>query len=162
MKRRNLIITAVAIVIALAAVPFSFAQMRGHHRGGPGSEFAGAMAFGHLDRAKAELGLSDQQVADIKAIFKGLHDQNAQYRDSLKGGRQAIIKTLLANPNDVAGAQALLDQQSAAERAMKANLLTAASKALNVLTPDQRTKLAAHLADRQSRMQQRRERRGEQ
>jgi Spy/CpxP family protein refolding chaperone len=38
---------------------------------------------------------------------------------------------------------------------MKMNAITAASKALNVLTPDQRTQLADHLQQRESRFQQR-------
>jgi hypothetical protein len=59
----------------------------------------------------------------------------------------------LANPNDVAVAQTQLDAQNVAEKAMKTNALTAASKALNVLTSGQRTKLAAILAKHQAEHQ---------
>ena len=69
----------------------------------------------------------------------------------MRGGRQAIAQVLLANPNDVAGAQALLDKQLDAERQMKHNALVAASKALNVLTPDQRAKASAFLQQRMAK-----------
>ena len=108
------------------------------------------MMFG-LARAKSALGLSDQQSADIKQIFTDLKTQNEPLRTSMRGGRQAIAQLLLANPNDVAGAQALLDKQLATERQMKVNALTAASKALNVLTPDQRTKASAFLQQRMAK-----------
>jgi Spy/CpxP family protein refolding chaperone len=145
MKKRTLIFSAAALVIVLAAVPFAMAQhMRGHHHG------HGGMMFG-LGRAKSALGLSDQQSADIKQIFTDLKTQNEPLRTSMRGGRQAIAQLLLANPNDVAGAQALLDKQLDAERQMKHNALAAASKALNVLTPDQRTKASAFLQQRMAK-----------
>jgi Spy/CpxP family protein refolding chaperone len=143
MKKRTLIFSIAAIVVVLAAVPFAMAQhRRGHRHDG--------MMFG-LGRAKAALGLSDQQAADIKQIFTDLRTQNEPYRASLRGGRQAIAQILLANPNDIAGAQALIDKQTEAERQMKTNALNAFSKALNVLTPDQRTKAAAFLQTRMAR-----------
>jgi Spy/CpxP family protein refolding chaperone len=145
MKKRTLIFSAAALVIVLAAVPFAMAQhMRGKHHG------HGGMMFG-LERAKSALGLSDQQSTDIKQIFTDLRTQNEPLRTSLRGGRQAIAQLLLANPNDIAGAQALLDKQIDAERQMKHNALAAASKALNVLTPDQRTKASAFLQQRMAK-----------
>lgn len=147
MKKRTLIFSAAAIVIVLLAVPFAVAQhMRGHghHRGD-------MMMFGRLQHAKAALELSDQQTSDIKQIYTDLRTQNEPYRASLRGGRQAIAQALLANPNDTAGAQALIDKQSEAERQMKTNALHAFSKALNVLTPDQRTKASAFLTQRMAK-----------
>jgi Spy/CpxP family protein refolding chaperone len=146
MKKRTLIFSAAALVIVLAAVPFAMAQhMRGRH-----GHRHGGMMFG-LEGAKSALGLSDQQSTDIKQIFTDLKTQNEPLRTSMRGGRQVIAQLLLANPNDVAGAQALLDKQIDAERQMKHNALTAASKALNVLTPDQRTKASAFLQQRMAK-----------
>ena len=51
------------------------------------------------------------------------------------------MTTLINNPNDTAAAQTILNQQEQAEAAMKANTLAAVSKALNILTPDQRAQL---------------------
>lgn len=145
MNKRYILGAGLAILIIAAAVPFLYAQPMRHHGGG---EFG---FFGRLDKAKDKLGLTDDQVAQIKAIGDALKTQNAPYRDQVRGGFQSIATTLLNNPNDVAAAQTLLDQQSQAERTMKSNMLTAVSKALNVLTADQRAKVAQFLAARQAR-----------
>ncbi len=148
MRKNILVIAAAIVLVAMIAVPFAFAQ---HGRGMHGQMFEGPMFFGHLQNVKQELGLSDQQAADIKAVFQNLRQQNEQYRQSMHGTMQQVAQLLLANPNDVAAAQALIDQQTNAERAMKTNALNAASKALNVLTPDQRTKLSTILQERMAR-----------
>ena len=148
MKKRTLTITAVvAAVLALAAVPLVYAQGHMHKMG------MGMGPFGHLAKMQQELGLSDQQVDQIKAIVAETHEQNAQYRQQLHGGIHAAIATLLKNPNDVAGAQAIIDQQTQAEAALKTSILNAASKALNVLTPEQRDKLATLIAQHQAKFQ---------
>jgi Spy/CpxP family protein refolding chaperone len=152
MKKRTIWISAIVVVVAMSAVPLAFAQRaRAMHAHG---EFGSTM-FRHLEQAKAALDLSDQQVSDIKAAFQTLHAQNAPYRDSVRGGMQQVVQALINNPNDIAGAQALLDRQTDAERAMKANVVVAASKALNVLTPDQRTKLGTLMQERAARRQAR-------
>jgi len=153
MKKRIFIFSAAAILIVVLAVPFAVAQhMRGgrHGRGCMGGG-SGMMMFSHLQRARTALGVSDQQAGDIRKIFADLRAQNEPYRDSLRGGRQAIAQALLANPNDLTAAQALIDKQTAAEHQMKVNALTAFSKAINVLTPDQRTKASAFLQQRMAR-----------
>lgn len=154
MKKRTLIFLSAAILVVVLAVPFALAQhMRGagHRHGCMGGDSSMAM-FGHMSGrmhgAKAALGLSDQQADGIKKIFTDLRAQNEPYRASLRGGRQAIAQVLLANPNDIAGAQALIDKQSEAERQMKTNALQAFSKALNVMSSEQRTKAAAFLQER--------------
>jgi Spy/CpxP family protein refolding chaperone len=152
MKKRTLLFTAAAIVIVVLAVPFAVAQHMVRAGFGHGCMRGdSAMMFGHMRGAKAALGLSDQQADDIKKIFTDLRAQNAPYRESLRGGRQAIAQVLLANPNDIAGAQALLDKQSEAERQMKVNALAAFSKALIVLTPEQRVKASNFLQQRMAK-----------
>jgi Spy/CpxP family protein refolding chaperone len=152
MKKRTLILSASAILIVALAVPFAVAQhmhAAGRGRGCMGG--SGMMMFGRMQRAKAALGLSDQQAADIKQIFTDLHAQNEPYRATLRAGRQSIAQALLANPNDLAAAQALIDKQTDAERQIKINTLNAASKAINLLTSDQRTKAAAFLQQRMAK-----------
>jgi Spy/CpxP family protein refolding chaperone len=152
MKKRTLIFTASAILIVVLAVPFAVAQhMRGAGFGRGCMRGDSSMMFGHMRGAKAALGLSDQQAADIKKIFTDLRAQNAPYRASLRDGRQAIAQALLANPNDVAAAQALIDKQTEAERQMKTNALAAFSKALNVLTSEQRAKASNFLQQRMAK-----------
>jgi Spy/CpxP family protein refolding chaperone len=149
-KKRLIIITL--ILAAVAAVPYVYAGPGGHgFRGMHGGGGHGLGFLGHLEHAKSELGLSDAQVDQLKAIMKETHEQNHQYGEQIHGTLKQVATVLLTNPNDVAGAQAVLDQQAAAEKALKSNLLVAASKALNVLTPEQRTKLALHLAEHGSR-----------
>lgn len=148
MKKRNAIIATLVAVIMLAAVPFAYAAP-GRHRGGHG--FGGGMFLGPLMHLEEELDLTDAQLAQIKGIFAELRQLNEPYREQLHGGFHAIGKTLLSNPNDLSGAQALLDQQAAAEKAMKANMLTATSRALNVLTAEQRAELAQILEERSER-----------
>lgn len=153
MKTRTITLTVVIVAITLAIVPFVYAQQHGHmHRGD--MEMGGMGFFGHFAKAKEALGLSDQQASDIKAIFQDLRTQNQPYRAQIRGGMLNVAQTLINNPNDLGAAQNLLAQQEQAEHTMKANALAAAAKALNVLTPDQRTKLSQFVADRAARMQQ--------
>lgn len=149
MKKRFAIIAAAVALTALVAAPFAFAQHRRMH----GEAFGGPMMFGHLGHAQQALGLTDQQVTDIKAIFQDLHAQNQQFRQTHRATMQQVAQILLNNPNDIAAAQALIDQQSATERTMKINALNAMSKALNVLTPDQRAKAASMLQEHIGRQQ---------
>lgn len=149
-KKSTLTVSAIALaLVGLVAAPFLYAGPGHHHMMGGGE--MGPLA--HLAHAQKELGLSDAQVDQIKAIIKAAHDENAQYRDQLHGGFASIITTLVRNPNDVAAAQAIMDQQATAERALKTNMLNAASKALSVMTPEQREKLGTMVAEHQARFQ---------
>lgn len=157
MKKRTAVITILILAaVAAIATPLVFAGPGGH-RGMRGHGMHGARGFGgfgplgHLSRVKEELDLSDAQVEQIKAIFKEMHEQNAASRESLHGGFKDAAEALIANPNDLAGAQALLDRQFAAEKALKSSMLVATSKALNILTAEQRTKLSALIAERHER-----------
>jgi protein CpxP len=156
MKKRSIAI--IIAIAALAVAPLVMAapgRMGRHGFGGPGPGghgFAAGFGFlGHLRHAQEELDLSDQQVDQLKAIFTELHEQNAAYRDQMHDGLKAIADTLIANPNDVAAAQALLDAQFATERTMKTNMLNATSKALNVLTSEQRAKLSTLIEEHAQR-----------
>jgi Spy/CpxP family protein refolding chaperone len=151
MKKRTLILAISAIVLVLAAAPFVVAAERFHHRGHFGADGGPMMMFGHLERVKKALDLSDAQVDQIRAIHQSLREQNAPYRESVRGGVGAVAQALLNNPNDVAAAQALLDKQEQAERVMKTNTLNAAAKAINILTPEQREKVSRFITERQSR-----------
>ena len=150
MKKHTIAIATAVALMALVAVPIALAQHARHMRG---EGFGGGMFFGHLGHVKSQLGLSDQQTSDIKAIFQQLKQQNQPYRDSMRSTMQQVAQILINNPNDVAAAQSLINQQADAERAMKLNALNAASKALNVLTPDQRGKLSAMMQEHMGRMQ---------
>ena len=153
MRKRIFWTTAAIALVALMAVPLAFAQRARAMHGGDGA-FGGPMIFGHLRHAQQTLGLSDQQVSDIQAIFKDLHQQNQTYRQSMHSTMKQVAEMLIKNPNDVAAAQAILDRQMENERGLRNNALIAASKALNVLTPDQRGKLDTLLQEHINRHQQ--------
>jgi len=161
MKSRKALFATILAAGLLAAVPLAYGGPGGRgpgmmHRGGHGEGFGAGMFFGHLQHLKEELNLSDQQVEQIKTIFAELHQQNEQYREQLRGGLHSTLETLLADPNNLSGAQAALDQQAAAERAVKQNTLVATSKALNVLTAEQRSQLAQKIQERSERRTERR------
>jgi Spy/CpxP family protein refolding chaperone len=144
MRKPTTWITALIIAVSIAAVPFAYAQ----HVHGTAGRGHGFQFLEHLQHMQQQLALTDDQVGQLKAIGVALKEQNAPYRKQLQDGLHSVAATLLANPNDVTTAQSLLDQQNDAERILKANTLAAASKALNVLTPDQRSKLADMIAKR--------------
>ena len=151
MNKRNAIVIAILALIMVAGVPFLYAQHQHGMHGGMHGMHGGAFAdfgLGHLQRAKEYLDLTDAQVDQLKAIGKELHEQNAPYRKQLHGGLVQVAQTLISNPNDIAAAQAQLDQQNAVEATLKTNTLAAAARALNVLTPDQRAKVGEFLSKR--------------
>lgn len=163
MKKRSAIFAIVLAAGLLAAVPFVHAGPGGHR--GPGARAGhggpGGMFFGHLRHLQEELDLTEAQSDQIRGIFAELRTQNDAYREQLKGGFHSVAEVLIKNPNDLTAAQALIDQQASAERAIKANMLAATSKALNVLTAEQRAELAQIIEERGERRAERRsERRG--
>ena len=153
MKR---VVIALTLVLAIGtlAVGTLAAAPRGHHGVGHGFGHGFGRGFGPLARlahAKRELGPSDQQTARIRAIFAETRAETAPYRAQLRGGYKGVMQTLLENPNDVTGAQQLIEQQANAERALKTTVLNGASKALAVLTPAQREKLRTMIGERARR-----------
>lgn len=141
MKKRLIIIAL--IVTALGGAALYAGPGRAHFRGHGG----GFAFFAHLHQIADELDLTDAQKTQIHAIFRETREQNREIREELHGGFKDVAKTLIANPNDVAAAQAQLDRQLDTERALKTSILQGASKALSVLTPEQRTKLALIIAE---------------
>jgi filamentous hemagglutinin family protein len=159
-KRVTIAVIAVVTLVAVA-VPILYAQHSGHaagrmHGRGMGHGPGALHMLGVLEHLKDELNLSEQQSSDIKAILAEVHEQNAASREQLHGKLKAVAQTLIANPNDVAGAQAILDQQDDTERALKTNMIKGASKALNVLTAEQRARLSTIVAEHFDRMESRR------
>ena len=79
MRKTTVVIAAAVALVAMIAVPIAFAQ---HARGMHGEAFGGPMFLGHLQHLKQELGLSDQQASDIKAVFQDLRQQQLIRRKS--------------------------------------------------------------------------------
>jgi Spy/CpxP family protein refolding chaperone len=162
-KRIKILSLAVVAAGALALTPMvlgapsggHMSHMGGHmggHGMGHGGGFGEGFLLGGLAHIQDELDLTDAQTDQIRTIVTELQEQNAPYREQMHEGMKDAAKVLIANPNDVAGAQAALDAQTVTENAMKSNALQATSKALNVLTPEQRTKLGTLLEQHHERM----------
>jgi Spy/CpxP family protein refolding chaperone len=144
-KRTTILIASILAVGALAAAPLVLA---GPHGRGHGAGLHGLGFLEHLRHVKEELDLTDQQTAQLHAIFREGREANAASRDAMHDGIHEAAEILLANPNDVAAAQAALDRQAAAERALKSNILNAAAKAFAVLDAGQRAKLRTMIEER--------------
>lgn len=156
MKKRLAILGLVLIAAAAALYAGPGRHMRAGGHGGHG--FGAGFMLGHLHEIASELDLTEAQKTQIHAIFKETREANEQYRDQMHGGLKNVARVLIDNPNDLAGAQAVLDQQTATERALKSNILRGVSKALNVLTPAQRTELAGIVAKHAEARENRRDR----
>lgn len=150
MKKTVLAIAAVLAVGGIALVADAHPRGRATARA-ERAQRNGLGAIARLPRMKAELGLTDRQVEQIREAFKDLREKNAPYREELRGDLREVTETLLANPADVDEAQQLLRRHAAARDAMKANMLAATARALSVLTPEQRMKLATRIAERPAR-----------
>jgi Spy/CpxP family protein refolding chaperone len=151
MSKRITLIAVILAVATLAAAPIVQARPGSPGRHGMGAGPGAFGILGHLRHVKEELDLTDEQAGQIKTIFAEVREKNAQYREQLRGGRGGAADVLLANPSDIAGAQAVLDRQAATERLVKQNLLSATAKALAVLNADQRAKLSTLRAERAER-----------
>lgn len=159
MNKRNVVVISILTIVTVLAAGVVVAHP-GDQRGRGARMMAGggpgAGPFARLAMLKDELGLSDQQTSQIKGIFEALKDQNKSLREQLRDGRGDGLDALIANPSDTAGAQARLDAQLTAQRALRTNMISATSKALKVLTPEQRAKLGnLHEERRAKRMEQR-------
>ena len=133
-------LTAIAIMV-LSAVPMLYA--RPNQRGGRSDN-----ALSMLLKARAELGLSEAQTTEIRSIMKSLHDQNASLRTQRRDYTEDAIDTLVADPSAVVKAQTLIDQKAKIDRTRQTNLVNATAKALRVLSPDQRQRLAELIEER--------------
>jgi Spy/CpxP family protein refolding chaperone len=151
MNRKAGMTLGAVLLAGVTAVPILHAERIWHSHGGGQSAGMEGMPFGGLHRLRSKLGLTSDQVTQIKTIFKGVRDQNATSRSQIRANMRSAAKTLLSDPSNIAGAQQILDQNAATEQQLKANLLAGVAKAFAVLTPDQRTKLGQILDERANR-----------
>ena len=147
-------LTAFTLIVSLTAgAPLLDAQPRERAREArPARPFA---AFAQIEHLAEKLQLTDEQVNSIRAIYRDLHDQNAPHRKELRTGRATAFQALLANPNDLAAAQAVADRRAQAEAAITTNALKATSSVLKVLAPEQRAELAQLTEERRERRRER-------
>ena len=129
-----------------------------------GERGGGMMGMGGprmLERMTAELGLSADQQQRIKGIQEANRPAMQQLRQDLRATAERLRRV---QPDDPAYASVV------AEGSRRAGELTARmvqdaaqlrAQVWQVLTPEQRVKMAAKQAERRARMQERRQRQGE-
>ena len=146
-------IAGTIVVLALAcAVPLLYAGQQHRGAGDHGGDFGfGPMA--RLAMLREKLNLTDAQVDQLRTIARETRQANAESRKGIRRTMFAAGQLLLADPDNLSGAQALLAQQQATEQQMRANVLTSVSRALKVLNAEQRSQLAELLAARAARFE---------
>lgn len=148
MKKKAIPVSLALVAIAIVAVPFAVAA-RGERLGhGFGRH---AAIFGILQHVKGELDITKAQETQLRAIAREVREENRAYREAMRKEMKDVAALLIANPNDIAGAEALLEAQEATRDELRANALQAISRGLNVLTPEQRTELGELLQRHASR-----------
>ena len=144
MKKTWIVVGTVTLVAVMAAAPLAWA----HQQAKAAREISPLMALEKLRQLREELNLSDEQVAELRKIGKQTREANSAYRASLRDNFAEAGLVLLANPDDVAGAEAILDRNAQAKKELRANVLDGVSDAVKVLTPEQRQKLTGVLEHR--------------
>jgi len=122
-----------AALTALAVIGFSMVSYAGRH-------FPAQMAFGPMYRMNLlseELGLTDNQQAAIKKLFKHHRQEIQPLVKTVIAKKRALLELVLAeNPDQTAIRQASADLgQAIADAAIQSSLL--AQQAQSLLTPDQ-------------------------
>lgn len=142
--KKGLLITGIVVLVAALAVPVAFAQ---HQRHGGHDGFGGFGPFARMHKLAGQLDLTDAQKSQIHDIAMDVREQSRESRKAMHANMIEAGKVLIANPDDLAAAQAILAKNAEPEATMKANILKGVSQALQILTPDQRTKLATLLEE---------------
>jgi len=143
MKFRSKMSIAALVIVLVTGI--AIAQSHGGpHRGG---DFWGGQMMDYLD-------LTDAQRTQIKQIFTNqkpaMKPLFAQERES----RQQMMQLIQSGSFDQAKAQAIATQEAQVHAQIEVQHALMASQAYQVLTADQKAKLAQFMAKRQQRFEQ--------
>ena len=142
MKKKWIVVTVV-VAVALVVAGTAFARVaRARALAEP---FGGAIGMRAFVGLRGQLDLTDDQVIQLRHIRQKVRAENETSRGEVRANILEAAKTLLANPDDITDAQAILARNAAATRTMKANALAGIADALKVLTPDQRSMIASRI-----------------
>ena len=135
MNRKTILALVTALMLAvvgataLAQNNFGQGEKRGGSRGG---HFAQRMA--------AELGLTDQQQAQIKQILQNEKTNVEPLREQLRSQHQQMLAATKGGAFDEAQVRALANQQAQTQANMIVEREKTKAEIYKVLTPDQRAK----------------------
>jgi protein CpxP len=149
------LVLAVSATVALSV----WAQPAGGHHGGgfggPGMFMGSPERVGHMvDHMLDGLNATDAQRAQIKQIVQqAATDLKAQH-DAGRALHERGMQIFTAPTVDAAAAESVRQQMIAQHDAASRRMLQAMLDISNVLTPDQRAKLAERMKQRQQKMQE--------
>ena len=126
-----------------------------------GGDMMGMAGPRMLERMTAELGLSADQQQRIKGIQEANRPAMQQLREDLRGNSERLRRV---QPDDPTYASVVAEGSRRAGEFTARMVQDAAqqrAQVWQVLTPEQRVKMAAQQAERRARMQERRQRRAE-
>jgi len=101
-----------------------------------------------IDMVQTKARLSDEQKARIREIHRGARAELARVHEAQRALQRQMAALMAAPQIDTTAAEALRQQLSAGRDAASKRLLQARLDAAAVLTPEQRQKLAEHMAQR--------------
>ena len=141
-----LTLSALAAVLSLGALSAQ-AKVGGHHGG------HGMMGGGHrVEHMLEQVDASDAQRSEVKQIMRSAAADLKPQREALRK-LHAQGQSLLTAPSiDAAAVEAQRQQAQALHDQISKRMSQALVAAANVLTPEQRGKLAERMAKRQARM----------
>jgi periplasmic protein CpxP/Spy len=147
MKNRNILMTGlVALALTIISVAGASAQWgpRGPQGGGPGGGFGGpGWGFGGPGGLPIrELNLTEEQKTKIRTIFESSMDGGEAVREQmheLQDQRRAIVASDVFNAE---AARELATREAALSVAMNIKRMETENAIYNVLTPEQKAKLA--------------------
>lgn len=131
--------------VSMAAEGFGGMHGRGHH--GP---VDAATAAKHIDKMIGKIApdATAQQKARLaeiaKSAFTDLQPMHAQLRDAHKRAHELLMAPVV----DRVALESLRAEQIGRMDAMSKRMLTAVTEAADILTPEQRTRFAAHMKKR--------------
>ena len=142
LSRSKMSFVALAIVLVAG---LAMAQPHGGPRGG--GDFFGGMMFDYLD-------LSDAQRAQIKQIMvKEKPTLEPLFKQEMESHKQ-MMQLIQTGTFDEAKAQAIATQGAQIHAQLEVQHARVASEAYQVLTAEQKTKLAQFMAKREQRFEQ--------
>jgi len=161
MNTRGVKWTLSAMVLAVAAAFALSAEARPAERGqrGMGEGGPGMMMSGRgVDHMLDGLDASEAQRTQIKQIYKAAAEDLKGQREQRRTLRERSLQILAAPTVDAAAAESVRQQMLQQHDQSSRRMLQASIDASQVLTPEQRAKLAERLKQRSEMMRERMER----
>jgi Spy/CpxP family protein refolding chaperone len=144
-KGRTLLLAGLS---ALTLLGSAVSATRAYARPSDGHGWSTERMEHRTDRMLRRVNATAEQQTKIHAIIEAASKDITPIRDSLRGTHEKLRALLAAPQIDTAAIEALRGQRSAAMDQISRRMTSALEDAANVLTPDQRQKLAVIDTDR--------------